>query len=354
MSPKGRPEGEYRSAKHEGSPVNTLSLRTLADLPPAVVRPAFDPARVTVGIVHLGLGAFHRAHQAVYTDDVLARDPRWGICGVCAQDAARDRAAGGAGRPVHGARRRAATARSARVIGSVRETRFAGADRAGLVARIADPRIAHRHADRHREGLLPRSGHRRAEPRASGHRARPRASGRAGIRGRHARRRARRAPGARTPDRSRSSVLRQPAAQRPDGRRRSSRDFARRVGPGARGAGSRPTSRSRARWSTASCRRRPTPTSRKPQRAARRARRRAGRGRGLWAVGDRGSLRRRAPGVGGRRRAVRRRCRAVRDDEAAAAQRQPFHARLSRLPDGSRFRLAGGSRSRCWPRSSSG
>jgi len=59
-----------------------LSLRTLADLPPAIVRPAFDPARVGVGIVHLGLGAFHRAHQAVYTDDVLAGDSRWGICGV--------------------------------------------------------------------------------------------------------------------------------------------------------------------------------------------------------------------------------------------------------------------------------
>ena len=38
--------------------------------------------RSRVGIVHLGLGAFHRAHQAIYTDGVLARDPRWGICGV--------------------------------------------------------------------------------------------------------------------------------------------------------------------------------------------------------------------------------------------------------------------------------
>ena len=56
-----------------------LSLSTLASLPPAVVRPAYDPAAVSVGIVHLGLGAFHRAHQAVFTDDVLARDPRWGI-----------------------------------------------------------------------------------------------------------------------------------------------------------------------------------------------------------------------------------------------------------------------------------
>ena len=30
--------------------------------------PGYDPSAVSVGIVHLGLGAFHRAHQAVYTD----------------------------------------------------------------------------------------------------------------------------------------------------------------------------------------------------------------------------------------------------------------------------------------------
>src|SRR6185369_113894 len=59
-----------------------LSLSTLPSLPSTVARPAYDPAQVPVGILHLGLGAFHRAHQAVYTDDVLAAEPRWGICGV--------------------------------------------------------------------------------------------------------------------------------------------------------------------------------------------------------------------------------------------------------------------------------
>jgi fructuronate reductase len=37
---------------------------------------------VTIGVVHLGPGAFHRAHQAFYFDQLLARDPRWGICAV--------------------------------------------------------------------------------------------------------------------------------------------------------------------------------------------------------------------------------------------------------------------------------
>ena len=59
-----------------------LNLASLASVPADVTTPAYDPAHVKVGILHLGLGAFHRAHQAVYTDDLLASDPRWGICGV--------------------------------------------------------------------------------------------------------------------------------------------------------------------------------------------------------------------------------------------------------------------------------
>ena len=57
-----------------------LSSATMADA--HAVLPRYDRATVTPGIVHLGLGAFHRAHQAVYTDDILAAEPRWGICGV--------------------------------------------------------------------------------------------------------------------------------------------------------------------------------------------------------------------------------------------------------------------------------
>ncbi len=51
-------------------------------LPERVQRPSY-PIPQRSGIVHLGLGAFHRAHQAVYTDDAMnagARD--WGITGV--------------------------------------------------------------------------------------------------------------------------------------------------------------------------------------------------------------------------------------------------------------------------------
>lgn len=50
------------------------------------LKPNYDRSNVKVGIVHLGIGAFHRAHQAVYIDDLLAQQPeqnkKWGILGV--------------------------------------------------------------------------------------------------------------------------------------------------------------------------------------------------------------------------------------------------------------------------------
>jgi fructuronate reductase len=53
-----------------------LSLSTCKTLP-------YDPAFVDIGIVHLGVGAFHRAHMADYTDAVLAKgDRRWAILGA--------------------------------------------------------------------------------------------------------------------------------------------------------------------------------------------------------------------------------------------------------------------------------
>ena len=47
------------------------------------VRPAYVRRGLATGIVHLGIGAFHRAHQAVYTEQALAAgDRRWGILGA--------------------------------------------------------------------------------------------------------------------------------------------------------------------------------------------------------------------------------------------------------------------------------
>jgi len=63
-------------------PCPRLSLRALPGLPTSVARPAYDVEHTRIGIVHIGAGAFHRAHQAVYMDDLLAQHPDWAICGV--------------------------------------------------------------------------------------------------------------------------------------------------------------------------------------------------------------------------------------------------------------------------------
>lgn len=61
-----------------------LSNATLAALPEGVARPAYDRARLGAGIVHIGLGNFHRAHQAWYLHRLmqqgLAQD--WAIIGA--------------------------------------------------------------------------------------------------------------------------------------------------------------------------------------------------------------------------------------------------------------------------------
>jgi len=60
-----------------------LSDAALAGLPVSVAKPAYGRAQVKTGIVHLGIGAFHRAHMAVCTEHALAAgDLRWGILGA--------------------------------------------------------------------------------------------------------------------------------------------------------------------------------------------------------------------------------------------------------------------------------
>ncbi len=61
-----------------------LNAENLSQMPERVLRPAYDRSQIRQGIVHIGVGGFHRAHEAVYTEMLLnqgkARD--WGICGV--------------------------------------------------------------------------------------------------------------------------------------------------------------------------------------------------------------------------------------------------------------------------------
>ena len=61
-----------------------LSDATLSDLPETIARPTYDRASLTPGIVHVGLGNFHRSHQAWYLHRLmqLGLDHDWAIIGA--------------------------------------------------------------------------------------------------------------------------------------------------------------------------------------------------------------------------------------------------------------------------------
>src|SRR5439155_23738607 len=61
-----------------------LSTKTLASIADRVPVPTYDRGSVTTGVVHFGVGGFHRAHQAMYHDILmnLGKALDWGICGV--------------------------------------------------------------------------------------------------------------------------------------------------------------------------------------------------------------------------------------------------------------------------------
>ena len=61
-----------------------LNERSLSQLPSQVEGPSYNRSDIAYGIVHFGVGGFHRAHQALYLDRYLAQNPAngWGICGV--------------------------------------------------------------------------------------------------------------------------------------------------------------------------------------------------------------------------------------------------------------------------------
>ncbi len=100
----------------------------------------YDREAVTPGIVHLGIGAFHRAHMAVYVDDLLPRDPRWGIIGASLRRPD-TREALAPQDFLYTVAIRDAAGTTNRVIGSILDILDANTQRPELIAMLADPRI---------------------------------------------------------------------------------------------------------------------------------------------------------------------------------------------------------------------
>lgn len=116
-----------------------LSRATLASLPASVRRPGYDRGELRPGIVHLGLGAFARAHLCEFTDDALEREfGAWGITGASLQRPdQRDRLAPQDG--LYTFLKRAPAGPELRVIGSVLGVLVAPENPHALVAKLAAP-----------------------------------------------------------------------------------------------------------------------------------------------------------------------------------------------------------------------
>ncbi|MEN3150909.1 mannitol dehydrogenase family protein [Neorhizobium sp. IRAMC:178] len=110
-------------------------------LAPHVIAPGYDRAALKPGIVHIGLGAFHRAHQAVYTDAALAAQfGEWGIVGVSLRsvDIVHDLAAQDG---LYSVVARSAAGDSAQVVGSVVKGLSGTENQAEILGLLADPAI---------------------------------------------------------------------------------------------------------------------------------------------------------------------------------------------------------------------
>lgn len=118
-----------------------LSHDTMDRLPMSVLRPRYNRRQLETGIIHLGIGNFHRAHQAVYTDTALGiQGGEWGICGVSLRHpGVRDRLA--PQNNLYTMVEKDGVDRYYRLVGAVVDVVYAPEDPEGLINRLLDPRI---------------------------------------------------------------------------------------------------------------------------------------------------------------------------------------------------------------------
>ncbi|GAA3627882.1 mannitol dehydrogenase family protein [Kineosporia mesophila] len=106
--------------------------------PAGTPRRPFGP-QAPVGIVHLGLGAFHRAHQAVYTQ-MVDDAGEWGICGATQRSATvveQLRPQGG----LYSVMERGPSQTRLEIIGQIRDVVDGRTETGRLIARLADPAV---------------------------------------------------------------------------------------------------------------------------------------------------------------------------------------------------------------------
>ena len=141
--------------------------------------PGYDRRALSPKILHVGVGGFHRAHMALYTDEVAASGGDWGICGAGLLDADR-RMADALGRQDHlyTLVERDNDGSSPRVVGSIIDYALVAGDEPEFVRRVVDPEVAILSMTISEGGYSPAGGNPTIETIASGLDARLAAGGR--------------------------------------------------------------------------------------------------------------------------------------------------------------------------------
>lgn len=119
--------------------LNETSLSRLAS---SVRVPTYDRHHITNGIIHIGVGGFHRAHQALYLDQYFHQHPNsdWGICGVgLLEFDQRMRDALTSQDCLYTLVERSPERDTARVIGAITQYLFAPDDRQAVIDALANP-----------------------------------------------------------------------------------------------------------------------------------------------------------------------------------------------------------------------
>jgi mannitol 2-dehydrogenase len=105
--------------------------------------PRYDRGALVPRILHLGVGGFHRAHMALYTDEVAAGAGDWGICGVGLLDADRRMADVLVTQDhLYTLIERDSDGSRPRVVGSIVDYALAANDVEAFARRVADPEVA--------------------------------------------------------------------------------------------------------------------------------------------------------------------------------------------------------------------
>jgi mannitol 2-dehydrogenase len=122
--------------------MTNLSQKSIERFDPSII-PQYDRAAVKTGIVHFGLGNFHRAHQAMYLDSLMNRGHAldWGICGVGVMpfdERMRDVLTSQSGLYTL-VLKHADGVLEPRIIGSIHEYLYAPDDPEAVIAKLADP-----------------------------------------------------------------------------------------------------------------------------------------------------------------------------------------------------------------------